>query len=81
MDATSGLTVLAVLSIFFALVYWFGRNELVRREVMCPRDRSAADVEVVQRYARSDKPVRVNACSRLPNPRKVDCGQECLKSP
>ena len=80
MDATSGLTVLAVLSIFFALVYWLGRNELVKRHVACPRDRTSAEIDVVQRYARADKPVRITRCSRLPNPDKVDCGQECLYS-
>ena len=79
MDATSGFTVLAVLSVFFALVYTLGRNEVVNRNLTCPRDRSAADVEVVQRYGRPDKPVRVRTCSRLSDPRKVDCGQDCLR--
>ena len=79
MDAYSGT--FALLAIFgaYALTRYFGRNETVHGRLTCPRTGSVADVEVVQRYAQPDEPVRVKACSLLPRPTHVDCGQDCLR--
>ncbi len=74
-----GIIVLAVLAVFFAVVYAFGRNQVVRRRVECPHERKQAEIEVVQRYMREDRPVRVRACDLLPDPRRVDCDQSCIR--
>jgi hypothetical protein len=79
MDTTQGLLVLAFLAVFFAAVYPLGRNEVVRRRLRCPRSGVEADVEVVRRYGRPQKPVRVRSCSELADPHHVDCGQACLR--
>ena len=67
---------MAFLALFFAL-----RNERVRRLLACPIRHASADVELVQRYLRPDKPVRVKSCSLLPARKKVDCSQACLRQP
>lgn len=74
-----GMTVLAVLTVFFAVVYAFGRNQVVRRRVACPHERTEAEIELVRRYQREDRPVRVRSCDLLPNPRRVDCDQACIR--
>ena len=80
MEATTGIVVLVVLSAFFAVMYGLGLNERAKRVVTCPRARSNADVRVLQRYGRPDKAVRVESCSLLPDPNRVDCAQECVKT-
>ena len=79
MDVSTALTVALGLSVFFAVVYSLGLNERVKLNLKCPTTGTAADVEVVQRYDSPKKPIRVKACSLLPRPNRVDCGQECLK--
>jgi len=79
MDLTTSLTVVLGLSVFFAVVYRLGLNERVKTKLTCPATGTAADVDVLQRYDSPKKPIRVKACSLLPRPNRVDCGQECLK--
>ena len=79
MDATTGFAALLAVTVAYALARWFGRNETVRGRLTCPRTGAVADVAVVQRYAQPDEPVRVAACSLLPRPDHVDCGQDCLR--
>lgn len=79
MDASTALTVALGLSVFFALVYSLGLNERVKLRLKCPTKGDSADVDVVRRYDGPKKPIRVKACSLLPRPNRVDCGQECLK--
>ena len=77
MELTTGLLLLAGLAVFFTTVLALGRNELVKRRLVCPRTGEEAKVDVVRRYEASD-PVRVHTCDLLPNPKKVDCDQRCL---
>ena len=66
----------AFLALFFAM-----RNERVRRLLTCPLKNESAEVEIVQRYQKPDKPVCVKRCSLLADPTRVDCDQVCLHSP
>ena len=70
----------AVTAVFLAL-FLLMRNERVRRLLACPVKNETAEVEVVQRYQKPDKLVRVKACSLLADPHKVDCGQVCIHNP
>lgn len=78
MTFNEGIVVLAVLTVFFGAVYAFGRNQIVRRRVVCPHKKTPAEIDLVQRYQREDRPLRVRACALLPNPRRVDCDQACI---
>jgi len=53
------------------------RNETVWRRLFCPVYKIPADIEVVQRYQNSSKPVRVKSCSLL-NSKRVTCSQACI---
>ena len=79
MDASAGFALVIGLSVLFALCYALGINERVKRTLSCPITGAEADVEVVQRYGKPSKAVRVANCSLLPRPNRVDCGQECLR--
>jgi len=68
----------AVTAAFLAL-YFVMRNERVRRLLSCPHRHETAEVELVQRYQKPEKPVRVTRCSLLADPTHVDCGQDCIK--
>jgi hypothetical protein len=81
MEPSTAIVVLIVLSVFFALMYFLGLNEVVKRTLICPRTGSAADVDIVTRYGRPDQAVRVKSCNLLTHPEHIDCGQECLKNP
>jgi hypothetical protein len=65
---------MAFLALFFAL-----RNERVRRLLVCPTRHESADVEIVQRYLRPDKPLKVKACSLLSGHKTIDCSQACIR--
>ena len=71
--------VLLPIILIFSVAIFLGRNELVKRKLICPRKGIIADVGVVQRFQKPDKPVRVKHCNLLNDPKRVDCGQECLK--
>ena len=71
--------VLIPISIVFIVAMILGRNELVKRRLACPRTGSAAEVELLRRSLRPSKLVRIESCSLLADPRRIDCGQECLK--
>lgn len=79
MDPQAALAVLIAIVTVYALANFLGRFEVVRGRVACPETGSVAEVEVVQRYAKPDEPVRVRSCSLLPVPKRVDCGQDCLR--
>ena len=66
------------LTAVFVVCLFLGRNELVRRRLKCPRTGTEANVDVVQRFRKSDKPVKVASCDLLSDSKKVDCGQGCL---
>ena len=70
--------VLIPLTAIFVVGLFLGRNELRKRKLSCPRKREMADVDVIQRYDRPDKPVRVKSCDLLDDPNTVDCEEECL---
>lgn len=65
--------------LLFAIVYLAARNEVVRRKLVCPRSGTIADVEVVRRYEKPDREVRVRSCSLFADPRRVECAGDCLK--
>ncbi len=79
MEPLERLVLLGALGVFFAAMYFIGRNELRKRRLACPRSGASAKVDVVQRYEKPDVPVRVKSCDLLPDPNKVDCEQECLE--
>ena len=70
--------VLPVVAVAFAALYFLGRNETVRRVLTCPLRKISAEIQIVQRYQRPDKPVRVKTCSLFADPRRVDCSQACI---
>ena len=71
--------VLIPITLIFAVAIFLGRNELVKRKLDCPHKGEVADVGVVQRFQRENRPVRVKHCSLLPEQKRVDCDQACLK--
>ena len=66
------------LALVFGVGWFLGRRERVHRRVRCPESGADADIDVVQPYGRSDRPEKVDACSALADPKKVDCDQACL---
>jgi hypothetical protein len=72
--------VLIPISILFLGCMILGRNEIVRRTLTCPRTGGAADVEIVRRSLRPAKLVGIRSCTLLADPRRIDCGQACLKA-
>jgi hypothetical protein len=73
--------VLPAVTVAFLALYFVMRNERVRRVLTCPVKHEVAEVELVQRYQKPEKPVRVTRCSLLADPSKVDCGQDCIHHP
>lgn len=73
--------VLIPISLIFIGCVLAARHVLVRRRLLCPRTGTMADVSVLQRTHHPDTLVRVKRCSLLPNPKRVDCGQACLRQP
>jgi len=71
------LLVVGVL-VLFGLLYVTLRNEIVWRNVTCPRTGVAAEVEVVRRSDGRQQPVRVRSCSLFDEPRRLTCEQGCL---
>ena len=71
--------ILVPITLIFVACMILGRNELVRRRLACPGHGRIADVSVVQRAGRPDKPVDVTLCSLLPGAKKIDCDRACLK--
>jgi hypothetical protein len=65
--------------LLFGIVYLAARNEVVRRKLVCPRTGGVADVEVVRRFEKPERAVRVRSCSRFADPRRVECAGECVK--
>jgi len=78
MEPLEALLVVLAVAVAFALLYLVGRHEVVRRKLTCPRTGVTANVDVVQRYHEPTQPVRVRSCDLLPDPKKVDCSQDCL---
>ena len=70
--------ILIPLTLVFAMGWFLGRHERVRRRVECPETGKDAEIDVRQPYGKSDRPERVEACSALADPSKVDCEQSCL---
>ncbi len=70
--------VIVPIAVVFGVCMILGRNELVKRRLVCPGTGTVAEVDVVQRY-RKRRPVRVKSCDHLSDPKVVDCGQECLR--
>ena len=56
------------------------RNELTKRRLACPHKGMSAEVEVQRRHFLPTDKVRVKSCDLLPDPKKVDCDQACVKS-
>lgn len=73
--------VLPAVTAAFLVLFFVMRNERVRRVLACPIKHEDAEVELVQRYQKPDKPVRVTRCSLLDDPTRVDCGQACIHHP
>jgi hypothetical protein len=83
MDDPTGMEpwVLPAVTAVFLAVFFLLRNERVRRLIACPIKHETAEIEVIQRYQKPDKLVRVKSCSLLADPNKVDCGQVCIHNP
>jgi hypothetical protein len=73
------LWVLIPVSVIFLLALFAGFREVVRRRVWCPRDKTYAEVDVVQRYDHPERPVRIERCNLLADPDNVDCMQACIR--
>jgi hypothetical protein len=71
--------VLIPITLIFVVVMIVGRNEIVKRRLTCPHKGTPADIEVLRRSLSPGTILRAKSCSLLPDPNKVDCGQECLK--
>jgi hypothetical protein len=69
------------LALVFAVALLLTRNEVMKRRLRCPRDGRDAKVGVVLRWGDPKRTVGVRSCDLLPNPRKVDCDQACLRAP
>ena len=72
------LLVIAAILALFSILYFTLRNEIVRRNVTCPRTGGSAEVEVVRRSEGPCKPVRIRSCSLFDEPRCIECSQDCL---
>jgi hypothetical protein len=72
--------VLFIIVLTFLVLFPFMRNERVHRLLTCPRKNTPAKVELVQRYHNPSKPIRITSCNLLSDPKRVDCGQDCIKS-
>jgi hypothetical protein len=70
--------VLIPITAVFAVSMLLARNELVRRALTCPLKHAEAEVDVVQRYDEPAKPIRVRACSLLPDSKRIACPQTCI---
>lgn len=79
MDLILDPIVLIPIAVVFTVAMIVGRNEIVKRKLRCPHTNEVADVDVARRSLRPSKLVRVESCSLLPDPKHVDCDQECLK--
>ena len=79
MDLILDPIVLIPIALVFIVAMIVGRNEIVKRKLRCPRTGSIADVEVKRRSLRPSKLVGVESCDLLPDPKQIDCKQECLK--
>ena len=75
------LWVLLPMTAVFVVLFYLVRNELVRRVLRCPVKNADAEVEIVQRAHDPTKPIRVKTCSLLTDPKRVDCGQDCIHQP
>ena len=73
--------VLPALTATFLALFFAIRNERVRRLLVCPLKNETAEVELVQRYRKPDRVVRVKTCSLLSDPKRVGCGQVCIHNP
>lgn len=71
--------VLIPITVVFLAAMIIGRNELVKRRLVCPRTGSTAEVELLRRSLLPSKLVGIKSCSLLPDPKKIDCGQHCLR--
>jgi len=71
--------ILVPIALVFLAAMIVGRNEIVKRRLTCPRNGLPAEVDLVRRSLRPRHLVRIESCSLLPDPRKVDCGQDCLR--
>ena len=75
------LVPLAGITAFFVLVYFLVRNAVMKRKIVCPESGKTVEVEFLRKGFHGDgPPLRVVGCSAFPNPRKLDCKQECLKT-
>jgi hypothetical protein len=72
---------LAGITAFFVLVYFLVRNAVVKKKLVCPVRGNTVEVEFLrQGFHGEGPPLRVVSCSAFPNPRKLECKQECLKT-
>ncbi|MBI4602771.1 MAG: hypothetical protein HY721_12510 [Planctomycetes bacterium] len=68
----------AVLALF-ALLCVAGRNHCDRRNVTCPTRKRPVELLVLQRGCHpGGKALKVKSCSVFADPRRLECGQECL---
>jgi hypothetical protein len=79
MDAADLPFLAGAVVLLFAIVYLAARNEVVRKKLVCPRSGAVADVDVVRRFEKPEREVRVKSCSRFADPRRVECAGECLE--
>ena len=75
----TALLVGAIVVVFCAL-FFVARNTIIKRKLICPRDGTVADVEVVRRHDPPAKPVRVRSCTQFEDPTEVDCDEACIKT-
>ena len=81
MSALNVLIPLAGITAIFILVYYLVRNAIVKSNLICPVRGNTVEVEFLRSgFHGEGPPLKVVSCSAFPNPRKLDCGQECLKT-
>jgi hypothetical protein len=73
-------TVLGIVAVFL-IGYFFARNALVRRKIVCPLKNEAVEVQFLCRRSPPDLiPFRVKSCTAFTRPRRITCGRECMKA-